>query len=107
LPKRTLQAEVIDLRSLSPIDWDTCADSLRKTHRLLVVEEDCRFAGTGAEIIATLNERCFFDLDAPPARVAGLDMPTPFSAELEAMSIPRVNDIVRAAQQLVGRVRET
>ena len=107
LAEENIQAEVIDLRSLSPIDWHTCAGSLRKTHRLLVVEEDCRFAGAGAEIIATLTERCFFDLDAVPGRVAALDMPTPFNAELEAASIPRVGDIVRAAQQLTGRVRET
>lgn len=104
LAGENIQAEVIDLRSLSPIDWDTCAESLRKTHRLLVVEEDCRFAGAGAELVATLTERCFYDLDAAPARVAGLDMPTPFNAELEAASIPRVNDIVRATQQLAGRV---
>ena len=103
LAKDNIKAEVIDLRSLSPIDWDTCAASLHKTHRLLVAEEDCRFAGAGAEIIATLNERCFYDLDAAPVRVAGLDMPTPFNAELEAASIPGVGDIVEAARQLVGR----
>ncbi len=103
LAKDNIRAEVIDLRSLSPIDWDTCAASLHKTHRLLVAEEDCRFAGAGAEIIATLNERCFYDLDAAPARVAGLDMPTPFNAELEAASIPGVSDIVKAARRLVGR----
>ena len=103
LSEQNIQAEVVDLRSLSPIDWDTCAESLRKTHRLLVVEEDCGFAGAGAEMIATLTERCFFDLDAAPARVAGLDMPTPFNAELEAASIPRVDDIVRAAQKLLGQ----
>ena len=102
LADQNIQAEVIDLRSLSPIDWETCAASLRKTHRLLVVEEDCRFAGTGAEIIAGLTERCFFELDAVPVRVAGLDMPTPFNAELEAASIPRVEDIVAAASQLAG-----
>ncbi|TCK17735.1 pyruvate dehydrogenase E1 component beta subunit [Thiogranum longum] len=102
LAEQNIQAEVIDLRSLSPIDWETCARSLHKTHRLVVVEEDCRFAGAGAEIAAGLTERCFFDLDAVPVRVAGLDMPTPFNAELEAASIPRVEDIVSAAVQLTG-----
>lgn len=102
LAEQNIAADVIDLRSLSPIDWDTCAASLHKTHRLLVIEEDCRFAGAGAEIIATLNERCFFDLDAPPARVAGLDLPTPFNGELEAASIPQVEDITKAAQRLVS-----
>lgn len=100
LAEQGIAAEVIDLRSLSPIDWETCEASLRKTHRLLVVEEDCRFAGTGAEIATELTERCFFELDAPPVRVAGLDMPTPFNAALEAASIPGVDDIVNAAQQL-------
>lgn len=102
LADQNIQAEVIDLRSLSPIDWETCAASLRKTHRLLVVEEDCRFAGVGAEIVTGLTERCFFELDAVPVRVAGLDMPTPFNAELEAASIPQVKDIVAAASKLTG-----
>jgi pyruvate dehydrogenase E1 component beta subunit len=100
LAKEGIAAEVIDLRSLSPIDWDTCAASVNKTHRLLVVEEDCRFAGAGAEIAATLAERCFFLLDAPPQRVAALDLPTPFNGALEAASIPRVPDIVSAARAL-------
>lgn len=106
LAEQNIQAEVIDLRSLSPIDWDTCAISLQKTHRLLVVEEDCRFSGAGAEVIATLTERCFFDLDAVPGRVAGLDMPTPFNATLEAASIPGVDDIVHAARHLAGKDAE-
>jgi pyruvate dehydrogenase E1 component beta subunit len=100
LAKEGIEAEVIDLRSLSPIDWETCAASVTKTHRLLVVEEDCRFAGAGAEIVAMLTERCFFALDAPPRRVAGLDLPTPYNGALEAASIPRVPDIVEAARAL-------
>jgi len=100
LAEQGLEAEVIDLRSLSPIDWETCAASVNKTHRLLVVEEDCRFAGAGAEVVATLTERCFFALDAAPQRVAGLDIPTPFSGALEAATIPRVPDIVEAARKL-------
>jgi len=97
---------VIDLRSLNPIDWDTCAASLKKTHRLLVVEEDCRFAGAGAEIAANLSQRCFFALDAAPVRIAGLDMPTPFNRKLEAASIPQINDIVHAARQLAGEEKQ-
>lgn len=99
LAQQGIDAEVIDLRSLSPIDWDTCMQSLQRTHRLLVVEEDCRFAGAGAEIAAQLTERCFFELDEPPVRVAGLDLPTPFNEQLEAASIPQINDIVTAAQR--------
>jgi pyruvate dehydrogenase E1 component beta subunit len=65
-----------------------------------VVEEDCRFAGAGAEIASTLAERCFYSLDAPVKRVAGLDIPTPFNGKLEAASIPQVPDIVDAARTL-------
>ena len=100
LSKEGIDAEVIDLRSLKPIDWDTCATSVEKTHRVLVVEEDCRFAGAGAEIAATLAERCFDSLDAPVQRLAGLDMSTPFNGVLEAATIPQVPDIVAAAREL-------
>lgn len=64
-----------------------------------MVEEDCGFAGAGAEIVAQLTERCFYALDEPPIRVAGLDIPTPYNQALEATSIPQINDIVTAARQ--------
>jgi pyruvate dehydrogenase E1 component beta subunit len=102
LAKEGIEAEVIDLRSLNPIDWKTLSDSVEKTHRVLVVEEDCRHAGAGAEIAANLAERCFFSLDAPVQRVAGLDIPTPYNGALEAASIPRVADIVATARTLLG-----
>jgi pyruvate dehydrogenase E1 component beta subunit len=102
LAKEGIEAEVIDLRSLNPIDWKTLSESVDKTHRALVIEEDCRHAGAGAEIAASLAERCFFSLDAPVQRVAGLDMPTPYNGALEAASIPRVADIVAAARALLG-----
>ncbi len=95
-----IDAEVIDLRSLSPIDWHTCAESVARTHRLLIVEEDCRFAGAGAEIAATLTERCFTQLEVAPLRLGGLDIPTPYNGRLEAQTIPQVEDIVAAAKQL-------
>ena len=106
LAKSGVEAEVIDLRSLKPIDWNTCATSVEKTHRLLVVEEDCRFAGAGAEISATLTERCFYSLDAPVQRLAGLDIPTPYNGALEAATIPQVADIVAAARQLCQSAQE-
>ena len=105
LAKEGIQAEVIDLRSLNPIDWDTCCDSVNKTHRVLIVEEDCRFAGAGAEIAATLTERCFVALDAPIQRLAGLDIPTPYNGALEATSIPHVPDIVAAARAWLDRCK--
>ena len=97
-----IEAELIDLRSLRPIDWDRCAASVEKTHHLLVVEEDCGFAGAGAEIAATLGERCFHFLDAPVQRHAGLDIPTPYNGRLEAASIPTPSSIADAARRLVG-----
>ncbi len=102
LAREGIEAEVIDLRSLNPIDWKTLSDSVDKTHRALVIEEDCRHAGAGAEIAASLAERCFFSLDAPVQRVAALDIPTPYNGALEAASIPRVADIVAAARALLG-----
>jgi pyruvate dehydrogenase E1 component beta subunit len=99
LTEEGIEVEVIDLRSLHPIDWDTCAASIQKTHHLMVVEEDCGFAGAGAEIIATLTERCFYDLDAPARRHAGLNLPAPYNGKLEAASIPTVSSIVDAARQ--------
>ncbi|MHB1496208.1 MAG: transketolase C-terminal domain-containing protein, partial [Acidithiobacillus sp.] len=86
-----------------PIDWDTCVRAVEQTHRCLIVEEDCRFAGAGAEFAATLQERCFYLLDAPIQRVAGMDIPTPFNGTLEAASIPRGEDIVQAARQMMAR----
>ncbi|MEJ2624999.1 MAG: alpha-ketoacid dehydrogenase subunit beta [Pseudolabrys sp.] len=100
LTKEGIEADVIDLRSLNPIDWDTCANSLKKTHRLLIVEEDSRFAGAGAELAAGLTERCFSSLQVPPQRLASLDIPTPYNGKLEAATIPQVPDIVAAARKL-------
>ena len=106
LAEEGIEAEVIDLRSLRPVDWDTCVASVQKTHRLLVVEEDCGFAGAGAELVAGLTERCFYHLDAPPRREAGLDMPTPYNGTLEALTIPRPSSIVAAARALLGQAAE-
>ena len=102
LSKENIEMAVIDLRSLSPIDWDTCVASVNKTHHCLIVEEDCHFAGAGAEIAATLQERCFYLLDAHIQRLGGLDLPTPFNRNLESGSIPRVEDILSAARQMVA-----
>lgn len=102
LASEGIEMTVIDLRSLSPIDWETCVQSVQQTHHCLIVEEDCRFAGAGAELAATLQERCFYFLDKPIQRVAGLDIPTPFNGKLEAASIPRTKDIIAAARRLVS-----
>ena len=101
LSQQGIDAEVIDLRSLRPIDWGTCIESVRKTHRVLMVEEDSLFAGGGAEIAATLGERCFYDLDAPVRRLAALDLPIPYNGTLESRCIPNIQDIVSATRDLL------
>jgi pyruvate dehydrogenase E1 component beta subunit len=94
-----IEAEVIDLRSLRPLDLPALQDSVSKTHRALVVEEDSRFAGAGAEIAAALNEVSFFELEAPVARVAGADAPIPYNGALEAAAIPRPADVAEAVRE--------
>lgn len=101
LAEQGIEAEVIDLRSLRPIDLPALQASLARTHRALVVEEDCRFAGAGAEIVAALTEAAFFDLDAPIARVAGADVPTPYNRALEQASIPDVDAVCGAVRRLI------
>lgn len=100
LSGKGIEAEVIDLRSLRPIDFDTLVASVAKTHGAIVVEEDCRFGGAGAEIAAALSERAFFELEAPIARVAAADVPTPYNGALEAASIPDAPAVVEAARKL-------
>jgi pyruvate dehydrogenase E1 component beta subunit len=97
-----IEAEVIDLRSLSPIYWGTCTASVRKTGRVLIAEEDSRFAGAGAEIAAGLTERCFRSLRAAPLRVAALDLPNPYNKHLEEQLIPQPADIAAAARAMLG-----
>ncbi len=107
LAKDKIEVEVIDLRSLRPIDLPLLQVSLAKTHRALVVEEDCRFAGAGAEIVAALSEASFFDLEAPIGRVAGADVPTPYNGALEAASIPDAAQVTAAVRAALGAERRT
>jgi pyruvate dehydrogenase E1 component beta subunit len=103
LEEEDVDAEVIDLRSLRPIDWPTLVDSVRRTNRCLVVEEGWSTYGVGAEIAAGIQERAFDDLDAPVGRLGGAEVPMPYNKELERAAIPSVDDIVREALTLVGR----
>jgi len=97
-----IDAEVIDLRSLRPIDFPTIAQSVRKTHRLLIVYEGVKTMGIGAEISAQIAESEVFDfLDAPIARLGGADAPIPYNPVLEKASVPQEDDIVTAARRLV------
>jgi pyruvate dehydrogenase E1 component beta subunit len=103
LEEEDVDAEVIDLRSLRPIDWRTLTDSIRRTNRCLVVEEGWSTYGIGAEIAAGLQDRAFDDLDAPVRRLGGAEVPMPYNKEMERAAIPSVDDIVREAQRVVGR----
>ena len=93
-------AEVIDLRSLNPVDWDTVISSVQNTGKCLVVQEDCRFVGYGAEIAAEVGERCFQYLDGPVRRLAGKDTPVPFNWDLEEEILPQMKDVTKAMMDL-------
>tara|TARA_Y100001947_G_scaffold157272_1_gene167229 strand:- start:109 stop:1536 length:1428 start_codon:yes stop_codon:yes gene_type:complete len=95
-----IEAEVIDLRSLRPLDTDTVIESVKKTNRIVTCEEGWRFMGVGAEICATVVNEAFDYLDAPPTRVHQKDVPLPYAANLEAMSLPGTADIIKAAKQV-------
>lgn len=95
-----LEAEVIDLRSLVPLDWDCVLASVRRTNRAMVVHEAFRTAGPGAEIAARIQEEAFFDLEAPVMRLGAKDFPLPQHSDLEALSIPSVAAIADAARTL-------
>jgi pyruvate dehydrogenase E1 component beta subunit len=103
LAKDGISAEVIDLRSLRPFDSATVAASVKKTNRLVAVEEGWPFAGIGAELAAVVMEECFDWLDAPVKRVAGKDVPLPYAANLERLAVPQVEDIVAAAREVAYR----
>ena len=98
-----ISAEVIDLRTLRPLDTATVAASVQKTNRIVAVEEGWPFAGIGAEIAALMCEECFDWLDAPVKRVTGKDVPLPYAANLERLAVPRVEDIVIAAREVCYR----
>ena len=95
-----LDAEVVDLRTLSPLDRDTIIESVRRTGKLLVVHEDTRTGGLAGEIAALVSESAFADLDGPIMRVTALDTPVPFSAPLEEYFLPNAARIAEAAREL-------
>ncbi len=98
-----IEAEVIDLRTIRPLDHETVLQSVRKTNRLVTVEEGWGPMGVGAEIIARVTEHAFDYLDAPPLRVHQEDVPLPYAAALEALSLPSVEKIVKAAKAVCYR----
>ncbi|MSO55034.1 MAG: pyruvate dehydrogenase complex E1 component subunit beta [Rhodospirillales bacterium] len=103
LAKEGIEAEVINLRSLRPLDVPTIVESVKKTNRIVAVEECWPVAGIGSEIAAQMMEHAFDYLDAPVGRVSQADVPLPYAANLERLSIPQVENIVAAAKSVLYR----
>jgi pyruvate dehydrogenase E1 component beta subunit len=103
LAKEQIEAEVIDLRTLRPMDTETIIESVKKTGRVVTIEEDWPQSGVGAEIAARIMEQAFDYLDAPVARVSGKDAPMPYAANLEKLALPSVADVVEAAKAVCYR----
>jgi len=100
LAKEGIEAEVIDLRTLLPLDEETILQSVRKTNRCLVVHEDTKTGGIAGEIAAILCEKAFGDLDGPLMRVTALDTPVPYSPPLEEYFLPNAKKVFDAAKEL-------
>jgi 2-oxoisovalerate dehydrogenase E1 component len=95
-----VDVELIDLRSLSPYDWEAIAESVRKTNRVIVAHEDMRSWGYGSEIAARIGEDLFHDLDAPVRRVASMDVFVAYQPALEDVILPQAEDLYRAMAEL-------
>ncbi|MEY7999165.1 alpha-ketoacid dehydrogenase subunit beta [Clostridium sp. Mt-5] len=102
LEKEDIDVEVLDLRTLVPLDWESIRESVCKTHNVVVVEEDCKRGGYGGEIASQIMEELFDELDSPVGRVAGLNTVSPFSPPLEDAVFPNKNDIVEAVKKTIS-----
>jgi 2-oxoisovalerate dehydrogenase E1 component beta subunit len=100
LAKEGIELEVVDLRTLQPLDRDAIRETVRKTNKAIVLHEDTKIAGIAGEVTAVINEEAFDDLDAPVVRIASLDTPVPFSPPLEEYFLPKVADVVEKARWL-------
>jgi pyruvate dehydrogenase E1 component beta subunit len=98
-----IEAEVIDLRTLRPLDMQPAYDSVAKTHRAVVVQEQWKPFGAGAEISASITEQMFDELDAPVARVTGEDVPMPYARNLELLATPHEEHILRTIKKVMYR----
>ncbi len=102
LAKEGIDAEVIDLRSLRPLDDETIMASIKKTHRVLIVDDGWKSGSISAEIMARINEQAFYELDAPMARVCTVEVPLPYSKHLEDAAMPQTDKIVEMAKKVMG-----
>ena len=100
LAAKGISAEVIDLRTIRPLDIDTIVESVKKTNRCISVEEGWPVAGIGSEIAAVIMEEAFDYLDAPVKRIAGADVPLPYAANLEALALPKPDQVIEAAEEI-------
>jgi pyruvate dehydrogenase E1 component beta subunit len=103
LAKQNVEAEVLDLRVLRPLDVGAILESVRRTHRVLVVDEGWKTGSLAGEVVARIAEGALYELDAPPARVCSREVPMPYAKHLEDAALPSVERIVEAALALVGR----
>jgi pyruvate dehydrogenase E1 component beta subunit len=103
LDEEGISAEVIDLRTLRPLDTETVIASVKKTNRIVTVEEGWAYSGIGSEIAAVMMEQAFDYLDAPPTRVAAKDVPLPYAANLERLALPQIDDVAAAAKAVLYR----
>jgi len=103
LAEEGIDAEVIDLRSLRPLDTETIIASVKKTNRIVTCEEGWGYAGIGSEVASVVMEQAFDWLDAPVKRIAGKDVPMPYAANLEVLALPQVSDIVAGAKEVCYR----
>jgi len=103
LARDGIEAEVLDLRTIRPLDVAALLASVRRTHRLLVVQEGWPFAGVAAEVIALVAREAFDDLDAPPERVTNLDVPMPYARNLEELVLPSPPRVIAAVRRILGR----
>ena len=101
LASEGIHAEVVDLRVLRPLDTETILSSVRKTHRVIVVDEGWRSGSLSAEISARIQEQAFFDLDAPVERICSAEVPMPYAAHLEQAALPQADTIVDTARQMI------
>jgi len=102
LEEKGRQAEIVDLRTLRPWDKETVLQSVRKTNRIVIVEETWKTGGFSGEIASTIQEEAFDDLDGPVARVGGIDVPAPYNGTLEAATIPTAERVIKALEDNYG-----
>jgi 2-oxoisovalerate dehydrogenase E1 component beta subunit len=102
LSKEGIELEILDLRTVSPLDREAIAETVRRTNKVIVLHEDVRTGGIAGEISAIVNEEAFDSLDGPIVRLTALDTPVPFSPPQEEYFLPKLSDVVREARRLVA-----